>query len=456
MCTHTQVVTREIDAAFYEQSGADISLVPVAEVMRVRSEAIGLIESPADDWDAPVRVHTESLGDALGMDWPKYEAAMASDAPTATERRLRLKLSRLDIANTLGQLGDDAPASDASSSPPPSSRAPSSRRESLPTTRSSTTCSSGQPSARHKRAGSTHSGERGTKGGGAASARGSSASAPRRKVVYTRDGRAIDSTMRSSNETRLLERVQGHSSLTAPTTAHASISKYVGDDGTSLVTEGATTIQPKQPAHPSALLPKWQLQKQQDELQKQVRALCSVSVCVCGRRCCLRLLAVRTKCAAPRVCHVFHVLPLALHAWLTPKHFRAAHFSSSLASLTAAACAAAAACVGGVGVWVGSQGSHALSPHTRLTRFFACVCRAARQLHRKTHIDYSLLAPKLPTWVPEWQRVRGERIEGGADGLLNAAASAAGLSSASVKPTGAASSRSTAASRTPASTARAA
>ena len=63
---------------------ADISMVPVAEVMRERAQAIGLMESPAEEWDAPVRVHAETLGQVLGMDWGKYSASMAVGDPRLT------------------------------------------------------------------------------------------------------------------------------------------------------------------------------------------------------------------------------------------------------------------------------------------------------------------------------------------------------------------------------------
>ena len=39
--------------------------------MRQRAQSIGLIESPEEEWDAPVRIMTEALGTALGMDWSK-------------------------------------------------------------------------------------------------------------------------------------------------------------------------------------------------------------------------------------------------------------------------------------------------------------------------------------------------------------------------------------------------
>ena len=96
-----------------------------------------------------------------------------------------------------------------------------------------------------------------------------------RKVIYTRDGRAVDNTVRSAEEAALLERVQGHASLAPPSVSHPSIAKYLNDDGTSLISEGKTAIAPRavggaKTGAQSPMLPKWQLEKELKENQQQV------------------------------------------------------------------------------------------------------------------------------------------------------------------------------------------
>ena len=332
------VVTGEIDVKYYAEPSnhADISMVPVAEVMRQRAQAIGLIDSPQEEWDAPVRVMTESLGQVLGMDWPKYAAAMSSSEPTA-EHRLRLKINRLDalVASETeegggagggagaggGEEGAGGGASSQRAAAPGSSRSaaqpPASQRgvSGEPTKQGPAASARLPPSPRGGEGGAGSSRRGG--GGSARSGKGGGGSA-RAKKTYTRDGKLIDTSMRSAQEAALIERVQGHSTLAPPTTQHPSIAKYVDEDGSSLIKDGQTAIKPQSlainrgggGAMGSALLPKWQVEKQIEE-EKQ--------------------------------------------------------------------------------------------------RDF-----------RRTHIDYSLLAPKNPSWAPEWQRVRGaERVEGGAASLMH-------------------------------------
>ena len=140
-------------------------MITVAPLIRERA-------MPVDAWDEPVRVHTEALGKALGIDWTKY-------------------ISRIDTQK---------------------SRA----IESSPS----------------------------TSGRGTSSARSQSLSA-RKKTSYTRDGRKIDNSMRSAEEAALIERVQGHSTLGAPSSSHPSVAKYIGDDGTPLITPRSTSITPR-------------------------------------------------------------------------------------------------------------------------------------------------------------------------------------------------------------------
>ena len=304
--------------------------------MRERAQAIGLMDAPDEEWDAPVRVHTETLGQALGMDWAKYAhdhtspthtealspwvveplrsrygamvlagsspanlppslsvslrrshpactvlhspshtpctflldcryaASMAIDGPT-TEHRLKLKIHRVDqLAREAGDTAREEGRSTARSSDDEGSSARGTARSNV-SRRSTSTSSSvmrGGSTARSDRSGDT-SARKG--GGGTAKA----ASAPRRKVVYTRDGRMIDNTMRSAEEAALLERVQGHSTLAPPDAAHPSIAKYVKHDGTSLLEKGNTTIEAK-PLATTPMIPKWQLEKQ---LEKHVREM---------------------------------------------------------------------------------------------------------------------------------------------------------------------------------------
>ena len=197
-----------------------------------------------------------------GMDWDKYAAAMASDAPTAD--RLRLKLNRLEMLASLAAEGGTTPSAtlDASARTIGSARdtarsngsalsardtARSSARVSEASSTTATTLTSSAPQSARAGGGTTKKMKR---GGG------------RHKIGYTRDGRLLDHTMRSEEEAALIERVQGHASLAPPTAAHPSIAKYVGDDGSSLVGEGGTTIAPKAHRIDRSLLPRWQVEKE--------------------------------------------------------------------------------------------------------------------------------------------------------------------------------------------------
>jgi len=79
----------------------------------------------------------------------------------------------------------------------------------------------------------------GGRGGGAAVGGGGGAL----QVVFTRDGRRVDVGMRTEAEAELIARVQGHATLRTPSTAHHSVAKYRGADGTPLTgADGAPTI----------------------------------------------------------------------------------------------------------------------------------------------------------------------------------------------------------------------
>ena len=64
-------------------------------------------------------------------------------------------------------------------------------------------------------------------------------------VKYTRDGRRIDNSMRSEEESVLIERVQGHSTLTPPSVSHPSVAKFLNEDGTPAITPRSTSITPR-------------------------------------------------------------------------------------------------------------------------------------------------------------------------------------------------------------------
>jgi hypothetical protein len=68
----------------------------------------------------------------------------------------------------------------------------------------------------------------------------------RKSVIYTRDGRRIDVSMRSDEETSLIERVQGHSTLPPPSASHPSVAKYsFSESGAPLITPSSTAITPR-------------------------------------------------------------------------------------------------------------------------------------------------------------------------------------------------------------------
>lgn len=177
-----------VAAGAYSLAFKSISSVEKTENLGVAGVASTMRErvAPVNAWAEPVRVHTETLGTELGIDWSKY-------------------LSRLDTEKA-ARTASGIAASARNSSAGAGSSAPNSERSSN-------------------------------------SARGSA----RRKVVYTRDGRLVDNSMRSEEEAALIERVQGHSSLATPSASHPSVAKYIGEDGKALITPGSTSITPRSP-----------------------------------------------------------------------------------------------------------------------------------------------------------------------------------------------------------------
>mmetsp|Transcript_27360 Transcript_27360/g.69603 ORF Transcript_27360/g.69603 Transcript_27360/m.69603 type:complete len:621 (-) Transcript_27360:36-1898(-) len=157
-----EALARQVGGAV-EDSEED-ELARVAQTLRNRAVA-------DTTWDEPVRVHTEVLGAALGIDWAKY-------------------LSRIDTQRAQARKGLASP--------------PSSERGSTPSTRGSS-----------------------------------------RGQIYTRDGRKVDMSLRSEQEAALIERVQGHATMGAPSASHHSVTKYIGGDGTPGITPRSTTITPR-------------------------------------------------------------------------------------------------------------------------------------------------------------------------------------------------------------------
>ena len=218
----------------------DEGLGTVAKHLRDRCQ-IGA--GATDTWDEPVRMHTEALSDALGIDWTKYQANLEEQA---TARRSALEEQAKEMAKAAREAvrqqvkeqaqaakGNCGPLKSATKSagalkvnrsqsqvnaPASDSNAPAARRQSM---------KSGKPS------------------GDSSPTRESSSVSPNRMVIYTRDGRAIDISMRSAEEANLLERVSGHATTENPSSSHPSLAMYKADDGSSLIVHGSNSITPR-------------------------------------------------------------------------------------------------------------------------------------------------------------------------------------------------------------------
>ena len=229
-------------------------------VMRERAYRVGALILPEACWSGPVRVHTQLMGEALGLDWDKYQrgqergrrkgkASAWQPIGRALVRRGTTEAgegaTNDDGGDAGGGAADEAAAMSAELSA--SMEGPSS---------SETTPVPPMSSFPHGDA----------RGGGIRPA-GINASGmreaiavtprPRQSTIVTRDGRSVKTAFRTNKELSLIERVQGHASLQPPTHTHPSVVQYSTPNGEVLLTPRSVGIAPRiTPIQP----PKWSVE----------------------------------------------------------------------------------------------------------------------------------------------------------------------------------------------------
>ena len=259
-------------------------LLELPVMMRERAYRVGMMPRPETMWSQPVRVHAKVMGEALGLDWSKYERRQVKERQLAEAQKEKARASaRSDaddelpspstsrscspIPQTCSPVGiRRADASAAADSPPlrnfhASSAAaaaearatPRSSRQSASEARATplscrSSLSSRTPRITPRTARSDRSFVSASSGGGRRSAINSARSAlnsarsssapPRvgRGAVVTRDGRHVETIYRTEAEAALIERVVGHATRAPPTHTHSSVSQYSTEEGEVLLT----------------------------------------------------------------------------------------------------------------------------------------------------------------------------------------------------------------------------
>ena len=211
-------------------------------------------------WDEPVRLHTESLSTALGIDWAKYQRTQdntpVSSAQSSARGSGRAASARIGAASPSGSRAGASPLSQRGGAPSAGGRSgsPINRR------------SGGGGGDRPQDGGAGDAKKRGLNSGrkgGATEVERKQPAQPEKRLpasscatsaptvpvsarklpggaIYTRDGRRVDVSMISDQEAELIERVQGHSSVATPTASHHSVSALTfGFDGTVSITPRA-------------------------------------------------------------------------------------------------------------------------------------------------------------------------------------------------------------------------
>jgi hypothetical protein len=198
-------------------------------------------------WDEPVRLQSEALSLALGINWTKYNevqsgASTPASAPaTAAPRRDQAIAPTKSAANpvpaslAVPTAGGTAKASHSQRGPARSDEAVDGGSKSL--------SAKGQTSMHNSAKAASNSGVNSKRttpraaGDSVPKAHAGTKSPPksppesaRATKAYTRDGRLVDISMISDVEAHLVARVQGHSTLGNPSASHPSVGKYAFDE----------------------------------------------------------------------------------------------------------------------------------------------------------------------------------------------------------------------------------
>ena len=229
-------------------------------VMRERAYRVGALILPEACWSGPVRVHTQLMGEALGLDWDKYKRGQergrgkgkASAWQSAWQPIGRALVGRGSTEAGEGATNDDGGdagggAADEAAALSASMEGPSSS-ETRPVPPMSSLPLGDARGGGNRPAGISASGMREAV---AVTPR------PRQSTIVTRDGRRVKTAFRTNKELSLIERVQGHASLQPPTHTHPSVVQYSTPNGEVLLTPRSVGIAPRMtPIQP----PKWSVE----------------------------------------------------------------------------------------------------------------------------------------------------------------------------------------------------
>ena len=207
-----------------DEAGAGVSLV--APILRERN-----LGNSLEAWDQPVRLHTEALSSALGIDWTKYNANLEAEASAPAAASARGSGPASSRAK-----GKDGTSKDGAGKSAKSAKSGSGK--------DSSGLNSPVAVMANTLAGDGGRGKATTSPPGQ---RGNADKSPRRKA-YTRDGRMIDISMRSEEEASMIERVQNHSTLSVPSASHPSVVGKYSFDGSgvpNIITPRSAGITPR-------------------------------------------------------------------------------------------------------------------------------------------------------------------------------------------------------------------
>ena len=234
-CTSSLKKGSSLDAALLDEPSV---------VMRERAYRVGALILPEACWSGPVRVHTQQMGEALGLDWDKYKRGQERGRRKGKVSAWR-PLGRALVGRGVTEAGESATNDDGGDAGEGADEvAPLSASIEGPSSSETTPVLLPMSSLPH-----------GDARGGGIRPTGMSASGmreaaavtprPRQSTIVTRDGRRVKTAFRTNKELALIERVQGHASLQPPTHTHPSVVQYSTPNGEVLLTPRSVGIAPR-------------------------------------------------------------------------------------------------------------------------------------------------------------------------------------------------------------------
>ena len=235
-CTSSLKKGSSLDAALLDEPSV---------VMRERAYRVGALILPEACWSGPVRVHTQQMGEALGLDWDKYkrgqERGRRKGKVSAWQPLGRALVGRgvteAGESATNDDGGDAGEGADEAAPLRASMEGPSSSSETTPVLLPMSSLPHGD--ARGGGIRPTGMSASGMREAAAVTPR------PRQSTIVTRDGRRVKTAFRTNKELALIERVQGHASLQPPTHMHPSVVQYSTPNGEVLLTPRSVGIAPR-------------------------------------------------------------------------------------------------------------------------------------------------------------------------------------------------------------------